>query len=113
MLSESCVCCRSLSHSWEGKRESVEQKPEMKWFLNVWIECSEALTWCSLGGTNCKIISVLQRYSVMAAEASLSRMLNFGLKPLLFKYENMSSKVAMIVADSWLVMARMMMALVV
>ncbi len=49
----------------------------MKWLLNVWIALSAKLRRCVSGGTSCKLQFSLIA-ALTAADASLSKMCNFG-----------------------------------
>jgi hypothetical protein len=89
-LRVSCACGINLSHSCNGKFLSTVANPAMKWFLNVWIARSAALTRWFSGSTSCSVASCSFRNCLIVLEHSLSLTWNCGLNPFditeIFKY---------------------------
>ena len=86
MFSVSCACFMSLHHRTDGKSSSHMQSPAMVWFLKVWMARSAALERWLCGSTSCILMPSSSRYYLTDFVATLSMMLNTGLKFRFFKY---------------------------
>ena len=86
MFSVSCACLMSLHHRMDGKSSLHVQSPAMVWSLKVWMACSAALERWLCGSTSCILMPLSSRYDFTAFVATLSMMLNTGLKLRFFKY---------------------------
>ena len=75
-------CGRIWSHLEIRNSRSVEYRPEMKWFLHVWMALSAALRLWLWGGTPWKSIEWRLNYNLMSSEHSLSSIRNLGSYPL-------------------------------
>ena len=80
MLSVSCACFMCLHHRTDGKSSAHVQSPTMVLFLKVWMERSAALERWLCGSTSCILMPSSSRYDLTAFVATLSMMLNTGLK---------------------------------
>ena len=92
MFSVPWDCLINFHHKMDGKSSSYMQRPEMVWFLKVWIARSAAVARWSYGVTNCTLIFSLLRYALRAFVATLSMTLKTGLKPRLERYVMFSLK---------------------
>ena len=86
MFSVSRACFMSLHHRTEGKSSSHVQSPAIVWFLKVRMARFAALEWWLCGSTSCILMPSSSRYDLTAFVATLSMMLNTGLKFRFFKY---------------------------
>ena len=86
MFSVSCACFMSLHHRLDGKSTSHVQSPAMVSFLKVWMTRSAALERWLCGSTSCILMPSSSRYVLTAFVATLSMMLNTGLKFRFLKY---------------------------
>lgn len=89
MFSESCACGINLLHIAAGQFGSIVQNPAMRWFLKVWIALSAAFTRWLCGSTNCILMLLASRYVCTVLLATLSIILNCGLKPRLVRYSTL------------------------
>ena len=69
------------SHNWVGHWLSVEHKPLMKWFLNVWMARLAALTQWLACSTNCHLQCFERRYFLRGVTAWLSVTFKVSLCP--------------------------------
>ena len=69
------------SHNCVRHWLSVDHKPLMKWFLNVWMARSAALTRWLVGSTNCYLQFFERRYFLRGVTAWFSVTLKVGLCP--------------------------------
>ena len=98
MFSVSCACFMSLHHRTDGKYSPHVQSPEMVWFLKVWMARSAALERWLCGSTSCVLMPSSSRYDLTVFVATLSMMLNTGLKFRFFKYSMFVLKAATVVS---------------
>ena len=82
----SCACLINLHHSTDGNFSSHVLRPEILLFLKVCIACSDELMQLLCGLTNCIYIYISSRYFLTALKATLSVMLNTGLKPIFVRH---------------------------
>ena len=90
----SWACFISLYHSTDGNVSSHVLIPSIVLFLNVCIARYAAFTRWLCGSTSCITMFSSSRYLLTDLEATLSMLLNTGLKILFVKYVMFSLKVA-------------------
>jgi hypothetical protein len=76
------ACGKSMSNKCNVKVGSTEESPATKCSLNFWMARSEAVRRWQWGGTNWYPTSLVVKEFFNADDASLWRVLFFGLKPL-------------------------------
>ena len=81
-----CDCWINFHHNIDGNSSLHMHRPEILWFLKVWIALSAAFTLWSYGVTNCTFMFSLPRYVFIALVDKLSMKLYTGLNPLFDKY---------------------------
>ena len=86
MLSMSCACGISLSHSWMVNAAPVVLNATIKLSLIVWMVHSDTFAWCWQGGTNCKFTYLFWMNFPIACDAAFSMMFHFGCKFFFLKF---------------------------
>ena len=75
------ACGSNLSHRFSGNFSGKEQRPAMKWFLNVCISRSAMFRRCEPVGVNWHWMLSLLINCSSSSDVSLSRVCSMGVKP--------------------------------
>ena len=64
--------CISRHHRWSGNFGLTPMSPAMRWYLSVWIPCSDDLRRCICGGVSCRSIYFCLMYFFTISRPSFS-----------------------------------------